>query len=234
MLHGGGFVANMKKFHLALLALSLFAAFSARVSHAQTGLELDIYGGDNTGGSNIAFPQQAEAAFSTSSSYTAFFSGLTPTLSTFTGADSQSALNFPSMFTPYGFNFNSDYVARMQGFISISTAGSYTFSTGSDDGSVLYIDGSLVVNNNQFQGETFQSGVTSLSVGLHTIDIGYYQGGGGENLEVEYAGPDSDFGEEDIPNDVLFTIPEPSTWALVTGVAALAWAGFRRRRPVAA
>ena len=216
----------MSKFHRAFFLLAVFAAFAAGLCHAQTGLELDIYGGDNSG-SNIAFPQSAQTAFSSSSSYTAFFTGLTPTLTTNTATTSQTTLNFPSLFAPFGFNFNSDYVARLQGEISITTAGSYTFTTGSDDGTVLFIDGVLVVNNNFFQGTTFRSGVTSLSLGAHAIDIGYYQGGGGVGLDIQYAGPD--FGNQDIPNQVLFTIPEPSTWVLTAGLTALAWAGFRRR-----
>jgi hypothetical protein len=39
------------------------------------------------------------------------------------------------------------YAARWTGSIRLDTAGAYTFYTSSDDGSRLYIDGSLVVNN---------------------------------------------------------------------------------------
>ena len=48
-----------------------------------------------------------------------------------------------------------DYFATtFQGRISVSTAGTYTFCTNSDDGSDLTIDGSLVVDNGGLHGTT--------------------------------------------------------------------------------
>ena len=72
-----------------------------------------------------------------------------------------------------------------------------TFITGSDDGSALYIDGDLVVNNLNDQGTTYRSGgfaaqglpagsgiVMLVPGSTHTITIEYYNGGGGANLQV--------------------------------------------------
>ena len=69
----------------------------------------------------------------------------------------------------------------------------YAFSTTSDDGSMLWIDNSdaAVVNNNNYQGATKASGTISLTAGLHAITIGFYQGGGGQGLLVQYDGPDT-------------------------------------------
>jgi hypothetical protein len=69
MFSASGFVVLTEKIHLAFLALAVFAAFSARICPAQFGLELDLYGGDNTGG-NPTLPDQAQAAFSSSASST--------------------------------------------------------------------------------------------------------------------------------------------------------------------
>ncbi|MFO1523042.1 MAG: PA14 domain-containing protein [Kiritimatiellia bacterium] len=57
--------------------------------------------------------------------------------------------------------------------------GSYTFFTSSDDGSMLWIDGQLVVNNNFAQGVTERSGVITLTAGVHDIVYAYYNSGGG-------------------------------------------------------
>jgi hypothetical protein len=92
----------------------------------------------------------------------------------------------------------------MSGRINIPTDGNYTFSTRSDDGSMLYIDGQTVVSNNFYQGLTTQSGSISLTAGVHDIDIGYYEGGGDNGLVVSWAGPG--FGSTDIPQTVLESI----------------------------
>ncbi len=62
-----------------------------------------------------------------------------------------------------------------------------SFFTGSDDGSRLWIDGSLVVDNDYMQGTVWRSGTVSLVPGsTHSILIGYIQGGGGANLYVNW------------------------------------------------
>ena len=77
----------------------------------------------------------------------------------------------------------NDYTVVLSGYINLP-AGTTTFSTQSDDGSNLFIDGNLVVNNNNFQGMTTVSGTTisEPTAGPHQITIVYYQGGGGNGL----------------------------------------------------
>ena len=60
------------------------------------------------------------------------------------------------------------------------------FATTSDDGSVLYVDGNAVVDNNNLQAATQATGMANLTPGLHTIDVEYYQGGGGATLDVQW------------------------------------------------
>src|SRR5690606_10865835 len=78
---------------------------------------------------------------------------------------------------------------RYTGYIQISTAGSYTFFTTSDDGSKLYIDGEEVVDNDGDHGSQERSGTVTLTKGLHPIQVLFYENGGGEILEVRYSGP---------------------------------------------
>ena len=87
---------------------------------------------------------------------------------------------------------NTDYFGiRYTGSIHVATGGSYTFYTTSDDGSALYVDGVMVVNNDFSQGPTERSGVVTLTAGTHAIEIRYFEGGGGEELQVHVSGPDT-------------------------------------------
>lgn len=80
---------------------------------------------------------------------------------------------------------------RMAGVINITTAGTYTFSTTSDDGSMLWIDGQLVVNNDGVHGFIEKSGQITLAPGQHTIEISYFNSTSNANLDVSLVGPDT-------------------------------------------
>jgi autotransporter-associated beta strand protein len=105
----------------------------------------------------------------------------------------------------YGFTFAQSYEIKLTGIINVATAGSYTFRTTSDDGSVLFLDNgnTPVVNNNAYQERTTKSGTISLSPGPHLISVGFYQGVNGNGLLVEYNGPDTGNANVTIPNSVL-------------------------------
>ena len=93
-----------------------------------------------------------------------------------------TTLNFGSTGAAFPAPYNasaSNFEALYTGKIAIPTAGTYTFNTASDDGSVLFVDGVLVVNNNFSQWVTTRTGTATLTTGLHNLAIGYYQGGGG-------------------------------------------------------
>src|SRR5262249_53444393 len=82
----------------------------------------------------------------------------------------------------------NNVLARWHGNISIPNNGKpgnpITFSTSSDDGSVVYVDDMTtpVVNNNFYQGETTRQATVNLTPGVHTVDIKWYNGGGGGNM----------------------------------------------------
>ena len=75
---------------------------------------------------------------------------------------------------------------RYTGSIYIATADTYTFYTNSDDGSKLYVNGSLVVNNDGVHAPQERSGSIALSPGFYTIVIEVFELTGGEILEVQY------------------------------------------------
>ena len=74
----------------------------------------------------------------------------------------------------------NDYTAILKGYIYLNANQTYTFATRSDDGSMLFVNGQTVVNNNNYQGMTTRSGtVSETASGYYPIEVGYYQGGGG-------------------------------------------------------
>ena len=85
------------------------------------------------------------------------------------------------------FKEKDKYVLRWRGQVEVSFDGIYTFRTNSDDGSLLYVDGNLVVNNDGLHGATTKVGKTKLlKAGLHDITIAFFENGGRSVLEVSW------------------------------------------------
>ena len=112
-------------------------------------------------------------------------------------------------------NFTLDMREREQffalafnGFINIPKDGIYTFGTTSNDGSLLSIDETLVVDNDGQHGLITITGDIALKAGLHPIFVNYFQAGGSNGLKVFWNGPG--FDEQPIPNEVLSRVPMAS------------------------
>ena len=58
----------------------------------------------------------------------------------------------------------------------VENPGAYMFSLNSDDGSVLYIDGRLVVDNDGQHMTQYAAGRTKLEAGMHRMRVSYFQG----------------------------------------------------------
>ncbi len=89
-----------------------------------------------------------------------------------------------------------------QGIISAPQSGAYVFETLSDDGSYVYIDGQLVVDNGGVHSSRRASNSVNLEAGPHDIDIKYFQDGGGVTMEVLWQPPRGPM--EFLPAEVLF------------------------------
>lgn len=98
-------------------------------------------------------------------------------------------------------NTGENFCVVYEGFIDIKMEGEYRFFTFSDDGSRLWVDDALVVDNDGSHGTKEVSGARNLKPGKHKIKAMYFQGGGGYWLEVFYTGPG--IGKQVIPTDVL-------------------------------
>ena len=82
-----------------------------------------------------------------------------------------------------------DFAYRYRGFIEVARAGFYTFHTHSDDGSWLWIDNELVVENGGMHAPTTKSGKVRLDPGKHAFEVRFFERSGGSELTVSWEGP---------------------------------------------
>jgi len=148
-----------------------------------------IAGNFYSSGSALPNVNNADPDFNSLAAINAKYGAAVPTqqfTSTTIGAQTFTNFNLGTTFAdPYG---NQNFALIFTGkFNAPTSAGTslYTFNTTSDDGSVLFIDGQMVVSNNFYQGPVTRSGSITLSPGLHDIEIAYYQGGGGYALSAQ-------------------------------------------------
>ncbi len=106
-------------------------------------------------------------------------------------------------------NFNFEPRAEVEyfgfqykGIISVPADDVYTFYTGSDDGSRLYINGKLVVDNDGLHGMKEEEGSIALSKGYHSILIEYFEKTGGDDLKISIEG--GGFKKQIIPDQILY------------------------------
>lgn len=83
----------------------------------------------------------------------------------------------------------SPYSIEWLGKIYVPSTGSYVFGTISDDGSYLYLDGQLVVDNGGHHGDVYTEGRMQLEKGFHDIRLLYFQDGGGRKIELYWTPP---------------------------------------------
>jgi hypothetical protein len=89
-------------------------------------------------------------------------------------------LNIPNTYFEQGFPgvtsrfewFAIDYTGRFW----INQAGSYRFGLISDDGSKLYIDGHVVIDNDGLHAAASCIGSLDLTTGVHMLRLSYFQG----------------------------------------------------------
>jgi hypothetical protein len=89
-------------------------------------------------------------------------------------------------FEWFGVDFKGNFV--------VDTPGVFTFRITSDDGSKLFIDHDLVVDNDGYHMTRGRQGTVVLAAGVHHIEVQYWQGPGPMALILEIARPDEGFG----------------------------------------
>jgi sialidase-1 len=95
---------------------------------------------------------------------------------------------------------NFGYIFK--GYIKIPKDGHYTFYLTSNDGSKLYLNDQLVIDNDGAHGVSTRDSAASLRKGFHKIRIAYFQAGGGKELRVSWK--EAGLIKEEIPETNLF------------------------------
>ncbi|MFM2094955.1 MAG: hypothetical protein RIS70_2079, partial [Planctomycetota bacterium] len=81
------------------------------------------------------------------------------------------------------------FALRFTGLINAPTAGKYTFFIASDDGSRIYLDNKLLIDNDGLHGMVEKQAAVQLTAGAHPIIVTYFDNGGGDGLAVDWSGP---------------------------------------------
>ena len=89
-----------------------------------------------------------------------------------------------------------------EGLIKVAKDGFYRFSTVSNDGSILWLDGIPVVDNDGTHSRQERAGAVSLAAGYHKIRVAFFDAGGGAHLGVFWQPPGGK--RELLPAGVLF------------------------------
>lgn len=78
-----------------------------------------------------------------------------------------------------------------RGYVNIDKDDNFVFRLISDDGSKMWLDGKLLINNDGFHGPDPKDGEIMLKKGKHEIEIIQWQGRGGSNLSLQWAQHDN-------------------------------------------
>lgn len=183
-------------------------ALIATTNGATNGLSYKYYTTTGLSGTNTN-PNQLAEPYTTVNGPNFNFSTATPNQIGIT-SNPNNAISIAHAIQGTTGNGADNFVFAFDGYIQIDVAGNYRFYTSSDDGSRLYINGNLLINNDGAQGTTTESGVVNLGVGKHAIRITYFENGGGNVFVVRYNGPTAgtppnNFGSAiALPDDKLF------------------------------
>jgi hypothetical protein len=101
-----------------------------------------------------------------------------------------------------GVGFADSFAVRHTGLARVDKFGRYTFSLKSGDGSKLWLDGELIVDNDGVHGMLEKSATRTLDPGYHDLRVEMFENTGTAGLVLSWAGPG--FAKQAIPATRLF------------------------------
>jgi VCBS repeat-containing protein len=104
-----------------------------------------------------------------------------------------------------------NFAVRYTGVLNVTTAGTYQFWIGSDDGGAIFINGVQVVLRDGIVAFGESTATTTLAAGLHSIEIRYFEFTGQQALTADYSGPDTSAAKTS-----FFATPNIGTFGTVT------------------
>lgn len=94
------------------------------------------------------------------------------------------------------------FAAGFKGYFYAPETKIYTFALSSDDGSRLYLADQLLIDHDGYHGPTTEYGQIALSKGYYPVRLGYFDGGGGNSLNLQLKQSDGTL--TDIPENQFF------------------------------
>ncbi len=79
-----------------------------------------------------------------------------------------------------------EFSVKWVGYLYVSESGNYTFYLTSDDGSWLWIDGNLIIDNGGLHAPREKSATVYLTKGFHPIEIKFFEHHGGAVIRLEW------------------------------------------------
>ncbi len=84
----------------------------------------------------------------------------------------------------------------------VDTTARYHILCGSDDGTKVWLDGKLILDNDGAHGTSWVEAIADIDAGFHRLEVKYFQKTGGKTLTLNWEGPG--FAETAIPASALF------------------------------
>ena len=109
-----------------------------------------------------------------------------------------------------------NYEVDWSGNTVVKLAGTYQFCSESDDGSRVFVDGKMIVNNGGLHGRANKCGDVDLKAGTHAVHVSFFQGGGGAFERLTYRGPDTGGAHIPVPSVSTSNVPAPPAPSLWT------------------
>lgn len=78
------------------------------------------------------------------------------------------------------------FAIQFDGYINIPKDNNYVFRLTSDDGSRMYMNGQMIIDNDGFHGADSRDGEMALKKGLHPFKVVYFQGAGGKMVSLQW------------------------------------------------
>ena len=115
-----------------------------------------------------------------------------------------------------------EFSVEWSGWLRTDRDGPYTFSTRTDDGSTIEIDGHVVVDNGGVHPATRRTGTIALTRGLHQIRLRFFQATGVYEFYASWT-PPGETNESALPTQQLFVHKPPAVIVFLTRRVSSLW-----------
>jgi hypothetical protein len=166
------------------LAVVTMCALLCGSAKASTAFQVDLYSGYTGSGDGTPFTDFVSTSNVDWTYYTE--TGSLPGSSVVYPVMAPSTINAEDWF-PLG--ASTGFGAVLTGYFTAGLDRNYYFTTYSDDGSKLYIDGVEVVDNGGEHGLEYKYNYVYLTAGIHKVVVNFWENGVGESGVTAYLDP---------------------------------------------